>query len=101
MPRQLRIEYPGAIYHVMNRGDHRYLRTVCAYVRLNPVRARLLRREQKLRDFPWSSWPEYLKAPDRRAPWLRAERLLGEYHIPHDSDAGREYLETCLEQRRA
>src|ERR1041385_7372492 len=23
MPRKLRIEYPGAIYHVMNRGDHR------------------------------------------------------------------------------
>lgn len=23
MPRQLRLEYPGAIYHVMNRGDHR------------------------------------------------------------------------------
>jgi len=22
MPRQLRIEYEGAIYHVMNRGDH-------------------------------------------------------------------------------
>jgi REP element-mobilizing transposase RayT len=23
MPRQLRIEYPGAIYHVMNRGNQR------------------------------------------------------------------------------
>ncbi len=23
MPRKLRMEYPGAIYHVMNRGDHR------------------------------------------------------------------------------
>ena len=23
MPRQWRIEYPGAIYHVMNRGDRR------------------------------------------------------------------------------
>ena len=23
MPRALRIEYSGAIYHVMNRGDHR------------------------------------------------------------------------------
>ena len=23
MPRALRIEYPGAIYHVMNRGDRR------------------------------------------------------------------------------
>jgi putative transposase len=25
MPRQLRIEYPGAIYHMMNRGDRREL----------------------------------------------------------------------------
>jgi hypothetical protein len=23
MPRPLRIEYPGAIYHIMNRGDRR------------------------------------------------------------------------------
>ena len=23
MPRKLRIEYPGAIYHLMNRGDRR------------------------------------------------------------------------------
>ena len=23
LPRELRIEYPGAIYHVMNRGDQR------------------------------------------------------------------------------
>ena len=23
MSRKLRVEYPGAIYHVMNRGDHR------------------------------------------------------------------------------
>jgi putative transposase len=23
MPRALRIEYPGAIYHIMNRGDRR------------------------------------------------------------------------------
>ena len=23
MPRQMRVEYPGAIYHVMSRGDRR------------------------------------------------------------------------------
>ena len=23
MPRQLRVEYPGAIYHIMSRGDRR------------------------------------------------------------------------------
>lgn len=190
MPRQLRIEYPGAIYHVMNRGDRRepifhddsdrqrflatlgeactktdwqmhayclmhnhfhlvmetpnanlvagmrwflstytarfnrrhklfghlfsgrykslvvdgsgngYLRTVCDYVHLNPVRARLLRADQLLRDFAWSSWPEYLKPPEQRPRWLRVDRLLGELHIPQDSAAGRTELENYLEQRR-
>jgi len=191
MPRQLRIEYAGAIYHVMNRGDRRepifhddldrkrfvaalgeactktdwqmhayclmlnhfhlvletpnanlvagmrwflstytarfnrrhkqfghlfsgrykslivdgsgsgYLRTVCDYVHLNPVRAKLLRAEQSLRDYVWSSWPDYLKPPEQRPRWLRVDRLLGELHIPKDSPAGREELENYLERRRA
>ena len=78
-----------------------YLRTVCDYVHLNPVRAKLLRAEQKLRDFAWSSWPEYLKSPAQRPRWLRVDRLLGEVHIPKDSPAGREELENYLEVRRA
>ena len=191
MPRPLRIEYPGAIYHVMNRGDRRepifiddtdydrfldtlgeacaktdwqvhayclmlnhfhlvletpganlvagmtwllstytsrfnrrhrlvghlfsgrykalivdgsgsgYFKKVCDYVHLNPVRAQLVRPDQKLREFRWSSWPEYLKASARRVPWLRVDRLLGEYHVPKDSAAGRAYLEKRLEERRA
>jgi putative transposase len=191
MPRALRIEYPGAIYHVLNRGDRRepifrddrdhvrfletlgeacaktdwqvhafclmnnhfhlvvetpnanlvagmrwflstytarfnrrhklfghlfsgrykslivdgsgdgYLKTVCDYVHLNPARAKLLAPEQALREFRWGSWPEYLKPPGERPCWLRVDRLLGEYHIPEDSEAGREHLEQCLEQRRA
>jgi len=190
MPRALRIEYPGAIYHIMNRGDRRepifredrdqslflktlgeaclktdwqvhayclmnnhfhlvvetpnanlvagmkwllgtytarfnrrhklfghlfsgrykslivdgsgngYLKTVCDYVHLNPVRAKLLSPEQPLREFPWSSWPEYLKPSAERPRWLRVDRLLGEYCIPQDSAAGCEHLEQCLEQRR-
>ena len=191
MPRALRIEYPGAIYHVMNRGDRRepifrddldhkrflitlaevckktdwqvhayclmgnhfhlvvetpnpnlvggmkwflgtytarfnrrhklfghlfsgrykslvvdgsgngYLRTVCDYVHLNPVRAKLLRPEQTIGDFPWSSWPDYLKAPEQRPHWLRVDRLLGELGIPKDSASGREQLEQYLETRRS
>lgn len=191
MPRALRIEYPGAIYHVMNRGDRRepifrdeldqkkflttlteactktdwqvhayvlmhnhfhlvvetpnanlvagmkwflgtytarfnrrhklfghlfsgrykallvdgsgngYLKTVCDYVHLNPVRAQRLRPEQKLTDFVWSSWPDYLKPPTQRPHWLRVDRLLGEYRIPQDSAAGRAQLEQALERRRA
>jgi len=190
VPRKLRVEYPGAIYHVMNRGDRResifkdnvdhrrfletlaeacgktdwqmlayclmpnhfhlvvetpqanlvagmkwfmgtytsrfnrrhklfghlfsgrykalivdgsgngYLRTVCDYVHLNPSRAKLLQKEESLRTYRWSSFPEYLKAPTKRPAWLRVERLLGEYGIHRDSAAGRGRLEEALEQRR-
>ena len=191
MPRQLRIQYEGAIYHLMNRGDRRepifktdfdrlnflqtlqetclrtdwqvhawclmgnhfhfvietpqanlvagmkwllgtytarfnrrhrlfghlfsgrykslivdgsgngYLRTVCDYVHLNPVRAKLLAAEESLRDFCWSSYGEYLKPPSQRAGWLRVDRLLGEMNIPRDSAAGRRQFEQRMEERRA
>jgi len=190
MARKLRIQYPGAIYHVMNRGDRRepifkddrdrvrfletlaeacaktdwqvhafclmnnhfhlivetpkanlvagmkwflgvytgrfnrrhqlfghlfsgrykalivdgsgsgYLRTVCDYVHLNPVRAKMLAEKQKLAAYRWSSYPEYLKPPGKRMPWLRVDRLLGELGIPKDSSAGRKQLAAAMELRR-
>ena len=191
MARKLRVEYPGAVYHVMNRGDRRepifrddqdrqsflstlgetcgktgwevhalclmpnhfhlvletprgnlvagmkwflgtytgrfnrrhkvfghlfsgrykalivdgsgngYLKTVCDYVHLNPARAKLVKPGAPLREYPWSSWPEYLRRSTKRWPWLRVDRLLGEYRIPQDSAAGRRALERALEERRA
>jgi len=190
MPRPLRIEYEGAVYHVMNRGDRRepifrddadrlrfldtlaeacaktdwqvhalclmpnhfhlvvetprrnlvagmkwflgtytarfnrrhglaghlfggrykallvdstapgYFRTVCDYVHLNPVRANLIPSGQPLRDYRWSSHAEYLKAPTRRWPWLRVDRLLGEMRLTQDSAAGRRDFERLMEDRR-
>jgi REP element-mobilizing transposase RayT len=86
---------------IVDGSGNGYLRTVCDYVHLNPVRARLLRPEQPLRDYPWSSFPEYLKPPGERAAWMRVDRLLGELGIALDTAAGREQLERCLETRRA
>ena len=190
MPRKLRMEYAGAIYHVMNRGDRRedifkddvdrerflaglgeacgktqwqihayclmrnhfhlvletpqanlvagmkwllgvytkrfnirhklcghlfagrykalivdgsgdgYLQTVCDYVHLNPVRAKLLPSKVRLSRFRWSSYGEYLKKPGQRPAWLRVDRLLGEKRIPRDSAAGREEFERQTERRR-
>lgn len=85
---------------VVDGSGNGYLRTVCDYVHLNPVRAKLLRPEQKLMDFAWSSWPEYLKVPEQRPRWLRVDRLLGELGIPQDSPASRTQLEQYLETRR-
>ncbi|MSU37149.1 MAG: transposase [Pedosphaera sp.] len=190
MPRHLRIQYPGAIYHVLSRGDRRkaifrsdvdrelflatlaevcgktdwqihvyclmsnhfhfvvetplpnlvvgmkwmlgvytkrfnirhkecghlfagrykalmvdgsgngYLRTVCDYVHLNPVRARLLKAENLIESFRWSSYGDYLKPGSQRPPWLRVDRLLGEKRIPTDSVAGRREFARGMEERR-
>ena len=190
MARKPRVEYPGAIYHVMNRGDHSetvfrdhhdpelflgtlaeacaktdwqvhawclmsnhfhlvvetpkanlvegmkwllgtytgrfnrrhklfghlfsgrykalfvdgsgtgYLKSACDYVHLNPVRARLLKRDQRLSEFQWSSFAQYLKSPSARPSWLRTDRLLGEHGIQKDSLAGRAEFEKRLELRR-
>ena len=40
-----------------------YLRTACDYVHLNPVRAHLLRPEERLLAYPWTSLAYYLAAP--------------------------------------
>jgi REP element-mobilizing transposase RayT len=77
-----------------------YLKTVCDYVHLNPSRAKLVGEEQPLEEFPWSSYPWYLRAPARRPAWLRVERLLGEWRIPKDSPAGRRAFGEGMEQRR-
>jgi len=190
MPRKLRVEYPGALYHLMSRGDRRediylddvdrqdfvktlaeacqktgwqvhayclmrnhyhlvletpnanlvagmawlqstytirlnhrhklfghvfsgryqaqlvegsgngYLRTACDYVHLNPVRARLLKAEDRLLAYPWSSLPWYLAAPEHRPGWLRVDRLLGEHGIQRDTAAGRREFERRMEARR-
>jgi REP element-mobilizing transposase RayT len=81
-------------------GERGYLKTVCDYVHLNPVRAKLLRPGEALRQFPWSSYVHYLAAPGKRPGWLQCDRLLGESGIPKDSPAGRKHLEEIMEQRR-
>jgi hypothetical protein len=54
-----------------------------------------------LRDYPWSSFGEYLKAPSGRWVWLRVDRVFGEMGIPMDSAAGRRRFEEGMEERRA
>lgn len=61
----------------------------------------MLSRKQKLSEFRWSSYPDYLKVSAQRPGWLRVDRLLGEHAIPRDSAAGREQFEKGMEWRRA
>jgi len=77
-----------------------YLKSVCDYVHLNPVRARLLGLEERLLGYPWSSLVWYLAAPAHRPGWMRVDRLLGEHGIVADTAAGRQEFEARMEARR-
>src|SRR5262249_29598857 len=86
---------------IVDGSGNGYLRTVCDYVHLNPVRANLLRTDQPLEKYRWSSYRWYLNAPRKRPKWLRVDRVLGEAGIPKDSAAGRREFSRRMEQRRA
>src|SRR5881628_848204 len=116
MPRKLRLQFPGAMYHVMSRGDRRdqiflddidrqdYIKTLkmtaCDYVHLNPVRAGMLKPQERLLGYPWSSFGAYIATPEHRPFWIRVDRLLGEHAIQEDTAVGREQFERRMEQRR-
>lgn len=80
-------------------GNH-YLRTVCEYVHLNPVRAQMLGKDRKLATYQWSSYPHYLQPPRKRPDWLRVDRVFGDLGIPRDTKAGRRQFEKLMEERR-
>ena len=63
---------------VVDGSGDGYLGTVCEYVHLNPVRATLVKAEQPLSAYRWSSYVEYLKAPRWRVGWLRVDQVFGE-----------------------
>ena len=77
-----------------------YLKTVCDYVHLNPVRAKLLKRDERLLGYPWSSFGMYLAVPAHRPVWMRVDRLLGEHKLAGDTAANRAEFERGMEAMR-
>jgi hypothetical protein len=77
-----------------------YLTRLIAYVNLNPVRAGVVGRRQKLESYRWCSLDDYLKPPRKRCDWVAVERALRALELP-DTAAGRrrflEWLEGCID----
>ena len=62
-----------------------YLKSASDYVHLNPVRASMLKPDERLLAYPWSSFGAYAAAPEHRPSWIRVDRLLGEHGIQQDT----------------
>lgn len=84
----------------MEGGGSGYLKTVCDYVHLNPVRAKQLKPEERLPAFPGSSLVWYVAASEHRpgcgCGWIG----WGEHGIQQDRAAGRQEFERRMEARR-
>lgn len=93
--------FAGRYKSLLVGGQGGYLRTVCDYVHLNPVRAKLIALESPLRDYRWSSFPLHLAALEARPSWLRGDRLFGELGIQSLDEAGRAEFEQRTEARHA
>ncbi len=85
---------------IVEGSGNGYLKTACDYVHLNPARANLLGKEDRLLAYPWSSLVWYLAAPQHRPDWIRVDRLLGEHGIQDDCAASRQQFERQMEARR-
>ena len=93
--------FSGRYKAVLISGSPGYLRTACHYVHLNPARARLLRTDEPLSAFRWSSYVAYVGSKRQRPAWLRTDRFLAELHLQADSSATRERLGEHMEGWRA
>jgi len=86
---------------IVEASGNGYLESVCDYVHLNPVRAGLLKSEDRLVAYPWTSLVWYAAAREHRPAWIRVDRLLGEHGIGEDTAIGRQEFERRMELRRA
>jgi putative transposase len=85
---------------VVDSSGDGYFRTACDYVHLNPVRAKLLKPDQRLISYPWSSLLWYMAAPEHRPAWIRVDRVLGEHGLKRDTADSRQEFERRMETRR-
>jgi len=85
---------------VDGRPGGTYLRRVCDYVHLNPVRAGMLGNKEKVHRYRWSSYTHYVMAKNKRTAWLRTDRLMGEHGLVSESARSRREFSRRMESLR-
>jgi putative transposase len=84
---------------VIDPDDSRYFCKVGEYIHLNPAGAGPVG-QGMLADYPWSSYPFYLKPPSKRPEWLSVLPLIQANDIPADSVAGRRAFSALMDVRQ-
>ena len=104
MPRRLRIEYPGAMCHIVSRGDRQekiFLDDADRQDFIKTLAEACQRTNWQVHAYCLPpSFGAYQAAPEHRPGWVRVDRLLGEHGIQQDTPEGRAQFEQWMERRR-
>ena len=82
---------------LVDSQESRYFAVLSDYIHLNPIRARMIGLEERLFDFPWSSYPLYA-AKKGRPPWFEPRTVLGEMGMEDTAAGRRAYAERMRER---
>jgi len=82
---------------VVDAQERRYFAVLSDYIHLNPVRARMIGLEERLFDYPWSSYRQYA-ARQGRPVWCEPRTVLGELGL-EDTAAGRRAYALRMRER--
>ena len=82
---------------VVDSQESRYFAVLSDYIHLNPVRARMIGLEERLFDYPWSSYPLYA-ARKGRPVWFEPRTVLGEMSLDDTAAGRRAYAERMRER---
>jgi REP element-mobilizing transposase RayT len=77
---------------VVDPEERGYFGALSDYIHLNPVRARMISLQDRLFDYPWSSYRWYA-AKAGRPEWFEAQRVLGELDLDDTIFGRRRYAE--------
>jgi REP element-mobilizing transposase RayT len=83
---------------VVDDEDASYFRKVSEYIHLNPADAGVVQ-PGRLVDYPWSSYPLYLRPRSKRPEWLAVLKVLNACGIPNDSLKSRRAYEAMMNLR--
>jgi REP element-mobilizing transposase RayT len=86
----------GGRYKAIPVEEGEYLTQLIHYVHLNPVRAGLVGRQDKIEGYRWSSLIDYTKPRRSRRGWVSVERGLAHMGLP-DTASGRRRLSEWTE----
>jgi putative transposase len=80
--------------------ERSYFLLLADYIHLDAARAKLLKSEESILKYPWSSLAHYIEPKRRRSVWMEVAAVLGEDGLSDCASGRRRFLER-MERRKA